>query len=86
METWSTPIFGPRHYKSFCVLHIECAASTAVKSIVARQVVMRIMMRGLGAPQLAKIWEVLASLALSAPRTTKTSLATPTHLIVGGDV
>ena len=67
METWSNPIFVSRHYKSFCVLHIERAASTDIKSIAALQVVMRSMMRGLGAPQPAKLWEIFASKRLAHP-------------------
>jgi hypothetical protein len=84
METWLNPIFGSRHYKNFFVLHLERTDTTDIKIIVALLGFMRSVMRGLGAPQLAKIWEVFASLAPSAPRTTKASPAKPPHLCGGG--
>lgn len=86
MRTWLSYILALRHYKSFFVLHLERIDTTDVKNIVALRIFMRNVMRGLGAPPLAKIWEVLASLEPSAPRTTKASLAPPPQLIVGGDV
>ena len=86
MRTWLSYLLGVRQYKRFFVLHLERADTTDIQNIVALGRFMRSVMRGLGAPPLAKIWEVLASLAPSTPRTTKASLATPPHLVVGGDV